>query len=124
MSGAKRGEAGFTLVEMLVALTIFSLAALALVRLQGVTILNAAQIDAHGMAQIVAANVAAEALTDPVPPAFGEARGETDNGGRRWRWMRTTRRSPEARIQRIDIVVEGRPGAPAARLTVFRSLGS
>ena len=38
---ARQGEGGFTLLEMLVALAVFSLAALALVRLQGVTLRTA-----------------------------------------------------------------------------------
>jgi general secretion pathway protein I len=45
MSSARRGgENGFTLIEMLVALAIFSLAALALLRLGGATATNSASL--------------------------------------------------------------------------------
>ncbi|WP_278988420.1 type IV pilus modification PilV family protein, partial [Sphingobium yanoikuyae] len=43
--GRRSAEHGFTLLEMLVALAVFSLAALALVRLQGVTLRTAADLD-------------------------------------------------------------------------------
>jgi general secretion pathway protein I len=43
MSGG-RGESGFTLIEMLVALAIFSLAALALLRLGGATAANSSRL--------------------------------------------------------------------------------
>jgi len=112
---------GFTLIEMLVALAIFSLAALALLRLGGATATNSARLADRAIAQMVARNVAVEVLTDPLPPPFGPISGESVNGGRRWRWTRLTARSPEARIQQIDIQVTNSDGGPGrASLTVFR----
>lgn len=118
MSAARPDQAGFTLVEMLVALSIFSLAAVALLRLGGTTAMNGAAIEEHALAQIVARNIAAETLTDPAPPPFGELSGEIVNGGRSWHWTRTTARSPEARIQQIAILVRGERAS--AQLTIFR----
>jgi general secretion pathway protein I len=122
MSSARRGgERGFTLIEMLVALAIFSLAALALLRLGGATATNSANLAEQAIAQIVARNLAVEALTDPAPPAFGASQGDAVNAGRRWRWTRTVSRSPEARIQQIEILVQPEAGGPGrASLTIFR----
>jgi general secretion pathway protein I len=120
MSPAEPHETGFTLVEMLVALAIFSLAALALLRLEGATVANTARLQDQAIAQIVARNIAVETLTDPVPPAFGRESGEAVNAGRRWRWTRVTGRSPEPRIQQIEISVDGQLGREGARLTIFR----
>lgn len=117
----RSAEHGFTLIEMLVALAIFSLAALALLRLGGATAANAARLDSQAMAMIVARNIAAETLTDPEAPAFGLAGGEVVNGGRRWRWTRNVARSPESRIQLIEIGVEpSGEGFGRASLTIFR----
>ena len=112
---------GFTLIEMLVALAIFSLAALALLRLGGATATNSARLESQALAETVARNIAVETLTDPAPPAFGASEGLIANGGRRWRWTRNVARSPEARIQQIEIRVDPEEGGPGrASLIVFR----
>ena len=114
-------ENGFTLIEMLVALAIFSLAALALLRLGGATATNSASLSDQAIAQLVARNLAVETLTDPEPPAFGASQGDAVNAGRRWRWTRTVTRSPEARIQLIEIAGQAEAGGPGrATLTIFR----
>ncbi len=119
MVGARRsGEQGFTLIEMLVALAIFSLAALALLRLGGATAANSARLQEQALAQTVARNLAVEVLSDPEPPPFGALNGEAVNGGRAFTWTRDTGRSPEPRIQQIAISVAG-PTASAS-LVFFR----
>ena len=120
MSTPDRTQEGFTLIEMLVALAIFSLAALALLRLEGATVANTARLQDQAMAAIVARNMAVETLTDPVAPALGQQRGETANGGRAWSWSRLVAPSPEPRIQMITIQVQGQNGPETARLTIFR----
>ncbi len=113
-------ESGFTLIEMMVALAVFSLAALALVRLEGATLRNAAEIETRTFAQIVANNIAVDALTDPVSPPFGKSEGVADNGGRKWRWVRTATRTADVRIVRIDISVADENDRPGATLSLAR----
>jgi len=122
MPDRRSAECGFTLVEMLVALSIFSLAALALLRLGGATLSTSGALREQALAQIVARNIAVETLTDPRPPAFGEAGGRLVNAGRSWTWRRRTGRSPEPRIAQIEIAVAGQ-GGPGATMVVFRRAG-
>ena len=122
MSRADR-QAGFTLIEMLVALAIFSLAALALLRLESATVANTARLGDQAIAQIVARNIAVETLTDPVPPTLGRVSGSVVNAGRNWAWTRVTERSPEPRIQMITVAVRSQTGPESANLTIFRRAG-
>ena len=117
-------EAGFTLIEMLVALAIFSLAALALLRLEGATVSNTARLQDQAIAQIVARNIAVETMTDPVPPTLGQQSGQVANAGRTWIWTRNTGLSPEPRIQQIEIRVKSQLGPEGAALTIFRRAGA
>ncbi len=113
---------GFTLIEMLVALAIFSLAALALLRLEGATLFSTQRLADTTIAQIVARNLAVGLLTDPRPPAFGVEEGEVVNGGATWRWVRDTRRTDDVRIVRIDLAVADATGRPMTRLSLARAV--
>lgn len=117
---AHRAEDGFTLIELMVALAIFSLAALALLKLEGATVAQTATLADHAIGQIVARNVAVEALTQRSAPPRGMLNGEEANAGRLWRWIRTVTPAPNPRVQRIDVAVTDDGGHMAGRLTVFR----
>ncbi|MEP7348897.1 MAG: type II secretion system minor pseudopilin GspI [Sphingorhabdus sp.] len=115
-------ENGFTLLEIMVALAIFSLAALAMVRLQGYSVRSTANLGDSGMAWQVARNVAVEKLSDPAPPVLGDDQGEETNGGQMWQWNTTTSQTDDARLVLIDINVSGTGNAALrkAKLTVAR----
>ena len=115
-------ERGFTLLEMLVALAVFSLAALALVRLQGVTLHTAADLDSKAMGQIVARNLMVEVQTDPAPPSLGSEEGDVDNGGRRWHWTLAVRATNDRRLLRVDLTVDGQAGSSPVVLSFVRAV--
>ena len=104
---------GFTLIEMLVALSLFSLAALALVRLQGTTTQSTGRLEEQLYSQITANNLAALALSDPLAPAIGTTQGEILNGGRELSWQREVTLIDEGRLLRININVSGPLRVPA-----------
>ncbi|MGR6328275.1 type II secretion system minor pseudopilin GspI [Sphingomonas sp. XXL09] len=117
---AGAGEQGFTLIEIMVALAVFSLAVLALVRLESATIRGATILDDTLVANLVARNVANEALTEGRVPTLGRSAGVENNAGRAWRWVRDVRPTGNARIVRIDVAVADRRGVPIGRATAVR----
>lgn len=117
---ASRG--GFSLIELLVALAVFSLAAMALLNLAAENTRTAARVEVRALAAIVAENRAVELLVAPAPPAPGVDEGVEALAGRDWRWRRTVTATARPEILRIDVeVAEGE--TVAADVSVFRSVG-
>lgn len=111
-----RASAGFTLLEMLVALSILALAALALVRLDAFTVRSSADLSLNALAAITAENVAAQMVSEPGAPT-GANNVTVQNGGAAFQV--TTRTSAvDAGLIRIDIAVTGPQGVRAALTTV------
>lgn len=112
---------GFTLIEVLVALAIMSLAVLALLNLAGENTRAASAAETRAMAAVVAENRAVEDMAAPAPPALGESAGDEVAGGRKWRWTRTVATTADPTVLRIDVRVV-REGArqTAGEVSVFR----
>jgi general secretion pathway protein I len=115
----QRAEQGFTLIEVLVAMSVFSIAALALVNVSGENTRTATAIEARIIAGVVADNRIAESLIDW--PPIGESAGVDQAGDRPWRWARKISPTSDPEVVRIDVIV-GRPGdrQTLAEATAFR----
>lgn len=113
------GRDGFTLVEMLVALAVFSLAAMALLNLSGENTRSAARVEARTLGGVVAENVAVEAAVATQLPE-GETSGRTELAGRTWRWTRAVLATDDPDILRIEVRVLDDEGQAADR-TLFRA---
>jgi general secretion pathway protein I len=113
-------ERGFTLIEIMVALAVFSLAAMALVRLESATIRGASILDETLVAQMVARNVAIDAVTAAQPPTAGRVTGVETNGGQAWTWTRQVSALGGSSVLRIDVSVADRTGTQLGRLTMVR----
>lgn len=120
MARTDRAE-GFTLIEIMVALAVFSLAVLALVRLESATVRGAATIDETLAAAMLARTVAAEALTDSRPPALGTADGSDTNGGRAWHWIRSVEPTADSRVLLIEVTVADARGTQRGHASLVRS---
>ncbi|MBA2467017.1 MAG: type II secretion system minor pseudopilin GspI [Sphingomonas sp.] len=118
---ACNSEEGFTLIEMLVALAVFSIAALALLRLDGFAVATTADIDARIMAGLVVQNEAALAATDPGPLVRGTTVSDVGNGGRRYAVQRIVTPTADARLVRTDLVaIEQGDSGGRAMLTMIK----
>lgn len=122
-AGGAAGEAGFTLIEMLVALTIFSLGALALLRLDAYAVATAADLGGRTMAELVVHNEAALAATDTAPLVRGSTMRIVTNGGRRFSARRTVTATADKRLVRIDLVAVELGSNARAALTMVKRVG-
>lgn len=118
---------GFSLVEMLVALAVFALAAMALLHLAAENTRAAFAAEERVLAGVVADNLAVDAMLGPALPPGSRAQGMSRSAGRDWRWTRRTRQATaDGALVRIDIAVlaplERGDEAPrvAAERSVFR----
>ena len=119
-------DRGFTLLEMLVALAVLSIAALALVRLDAFTVRSTARLTQGALARAVANNRAVDLLSDPAAPAIGNAREGVRNGGAAWTVTTRTAATADPALLRIDILVTGADANADGRatLTVIRPAGA
>lgn len=120
-----RGRAikgGFTLIECLVALAVFGLAAMALLNLSGESTRSAARVETRTLGGIVADNVAAEAMIARDLPS-GSTAGQASLGGREWRWVRVVSATDMPGVGRIDVRVFADEEQAAERV-LFRAAGA
>lgn len=115
-----RNEQGFTLIEMLVALSVFSLAALALLRLDGFAVATTVNLDSRMVAQIVLQNEAALISTDPGPIVRGATSSNVTNAGRNFTVRRTITPTADARLLRVDLVAVESSSATRSALTLIK----
>ena len=116
-----RNADGFTLLEMLVALAVLSLAGLALVNLAGENSRTGVVIEERVFAGVIADNRAIEALTSPLPPPLGETKGTEAAAERTWRWTRRVNETPEPGVLRVDIAVMSETSDQVvSAVTIFR----
>lgn len=98
-------QSGFTLVEVLAALGVFSISAIGLIHLSSETMVGARQVDMRALAEIEANNRMADALTLPPPLPTGVIAGESVQRGREFDWNRTVTPTQENGLYLIEVTV-------------------
>lgn len=122
--GGRPAPAGFSLIEMLVAMAVFGLAVLALLHLAGESTRSAALVEERVLAGVVADNRAVEAvLADAGRLQSAPDEGVELAGERRWHWRRRVAATGMEGIVRVDVTVRSADdGHVAAEASVFRSV--
>lgn len=101
---ANPGRRGFTLLEVLVALFLLSIALVALIRAAGLEARALSHERDATLAQWVASNALAEVrLRERLPT--GREEGREELGGRRWRWRLELTATDSPKIVRADVSV-------------------
>ena len=123
MRRADRPAQGFSLIELLVALAVFSLVALALLNLAGENTRTAVVIEERVLAGVVADNRAVEAMLATSSQLAAQSAGSESAGDRDWRWTRTVSPTDMDAIVRIDVtVMPAGEDRVTAEASVFRSV--
>lgn len=116
--GASRG---FTLLEVLVALTIVAVALGAIIKSTGDAARNTAHLRDKTFAQWVALNQLAQLQVSREWPETGSRAGTEEMGNADWDWTRTVMESGQPGVRRVE--VEVRPadskGDPLVRVVGF-----
>lgn len=99
------GERGFTLLEVLVALTIVAIALAALVRASGDGARGLTYLRDKTLAHWVGMNEIAKMRLLPDWPALGESSGQATMAKRTWHWTATVQSTPDDRVRRLRVTV-------------------
>jgi general secretion pathway protein I len=102
---ARPEQSGFSLIEVMVALAIFAMTAVALVRLSGLSLAGAVRLADRQYAATVARNQALEAMLSPTAPAAGQGRERA--GQRDWAWQRQIAPGPVPGTLLVTVAVRG-----------------
>ncbi|MGH8482355.1 MAG: type II secretion system minor pseudopilin GspI [Nevskiaceae bacterium] len=116
----RRAAAGFTLVEIVVAVAVLAVAMGALITGMARYADNAATLREKTVALWVAHNRLTEIGLEPAWPELGKSDGEVELAGIEWRWDVSVVETPDPRVRRVDIEVRpGKAEAASATLSSF-----
>ncbi len=96
---------GFTLVEVLIALAILSIALAATMRATAMATTSADEVKIKTYATWVAQNRIAELTARRVFPASGEQSGQATMAGINFYWQQTTNDTPNVEFRKVDVAV-------------------
>lgn len=100
-------KCGFTLLEVVIALAVVSIAVVALVQAVSGNIKSAAHLNDKMLAQWLGENHLASLLLSPTPPAEGQTEGKVEFAKQKWRWVQqvSATQMPNKLLLRIEIKI-------------------
>ncbi len=109
MPALRKTVAGFTLIEILVALAVLAIALAAVMRAIGQNIDTSVALRDRTMALWVAQNRLALHQLQHDWPAADTTEGDTEMAGRDWHWRQQVAATPDPDLRRIEIDVRAAP---------------
>jgi general secretion pathway protein I len=117
------GHSGFSLIEVLVALTIIAIALSAIIRATAVMTGNTAHLKEKTYAHWIAMNRVAELRVTKAWPEVGNSSDDVEMFGEEWRWMqKVSQLAISEHMRQVEISVIHRNGNedyPLTKLTAF-----
>ncbi len=104
-ASGKTRRAGFSLVEVLVALTVLAIALAAVTKTASESAGNAAYLRDKTFADWVAMNRITELYALNQWPTIGQSTGDASMGGHEWAWTMQVSDTPDEDIRRVEIEV-------------------
>lgn len=123
----KSEEDGFTLIEVLVALAIFSIAAISIVQLSGYAARTAILLQGRALGAIAADNAMVDAVIDLERGQLEEQTEIVRVGERQFDVRRSIQETPNPLVLQITIMAEeldaeGKPRGARTEITAFRTV--
>ncbi|MCP3662586.1 MAG: type II secretion system minor pseudopilin GspI [Gammaproteobacteria bacterium] len=98
-------HAGFTLLEVLVALAVLAITMTALVGSAGNHARNQTYLEQRSLAQWVAMNRMSESRLDQQAPVVGVKQGDLHFAKQNWQWQTKISETPDKNVYQIEVVV-------------------
>ncbi|WP_206483214.1 type II secretion system minor pseudopilin GspI [Thalassotalea sp. G2M2-11] len=117
---------GFTLIEVLLALSVFSLAGLALLNTADTHFTSLNQLEDKMMAEWIASNQLVEAHLEKSWPPKNNKKGKVELAGRQWHWLQKVIKTTDKDMRAIVVEVRSDEQSELAltSLTSYISKGS
>ncbi|NRA83394.1 MAG: type II secretion system minor pseudopilin GspI [Gammaproteobacteria bacterium] len=118
---ALKQQLGMTLIEVMVALAVFSLAALAAVNVATEHMRSLSYIEQKTQALWIANNHLTQLHLDQKLPKLGDTKGEVEFAGQTWYWQQEGLKTPDPdfRLVRIRILASEGSESALAELTSY-----
>ncbi len=117
-------QRGFSLLETMVALSVFSISAMGLLSLNTLSVRTSGELDTRLLARIVAENVAVDTVTGAVETMNQSSTGEDTQRNQTFIWKRTIEPTPRPGLYSVRIEVsEAENDAVLARLSTLTRSG-
>ncbi len=100
-----KGLHGFTMIEVLVAMAVFAISAMAVLNATGQNVITLGVLEEKTLASIVANNQVSLLILDSETSNISEKSGSSEMGGRNWHWTIKPIDTSDGMLRAIDVIV-------------------
>ncbi len=102
-----KANAGFTLLEVMVALFIVAVAMGGAIKVIENSAQNSSRMTDKTFANWVAMNKITELRLNSEWPKLGKVKGESEMSDRKWKWVQSTIKTDDEKVKRVELSVWG-----------------